>query len=118
MEKDYMKTAKELRDYLMTEAREPNEVLNPLEIYPRMEKINAWLSRLISPMIEAEVAYRTIVVALINSGETVSKAEAQGKITEEYKEWRKLQEVCKRGDEGIRILKKWSVALGEEYKRT
>ncbi len=89
-----------------------------LGIFMDCESINGMLSYLITPLAEAETEFRHKVFEYMEEGMSNAAAEAKAKAGKEYQEWRKLDMLYKRGDESVRILKKFKDNLEDEYKRT
>jgi hypothetical protein len=114
---DYEKEAKGLRD-LIAEARQYSRTTSPYDIFLTAESIIGTLAYLITPLMEAETAYRQIRATLIAGGESAASAEAKAKATEEYQKWRKLDLLYKLGEEQIKLLKKFQTNIEMEYKRS
>jgi hypothetical protein len=82
------------------------------------EEINGLLTYLVSPLAEAEHAYREIIIKAKAMGESMSAAEATGKASEEYLAFRKLELLYERGHETFVHTKKLMDTLNAESKRT
>jgi|ERR1051326_216373 hypothetical protein len=88
------------------------------EIFLSAESIVSGLAYLLSPMLDAEQAYRKLRQGYINDGMTAAAAEAHAKASDEYKFWRKLEGVYDLGEQQINLLKKFGPLLENEYKRS
>jgi hypothetical protein len=88
------------------------------EIFLSAETIVSGLAYLLSPMLEAEQAYRIKRQSHINDEMTAAAAEAHAKASDEYKYWRKLEGVYDLGEQQIQLLKKFGPLLEAEYKRS
>lgn len=81
------------------------------------EEINGLLTRLVSPLAEAESAYRAVVGRAKAMGESMASAEATGKASPEYLFFKKLEMYYERGQETFLHTKKLMDLLNAEQKR-
>ena len=98
-------------------AKQYSENNNLNQIFTDAESIIAILAYLIDPMLRAEQDYREKVVEYMVV-DSVAKAEAKAKSTEEYRKWKKLEMIYKLAEEQIKMLKKFRDKLQDEYNRS
>lgn len=102
---------------LTAQAKTYSRPFDAVELFALSEQINYWLAYFVKYLMEAESAYRQKVQKYVSEGLSVAGAEAKAKAEEEYLIWRKLDLTYKRGDEQIKLIKKFASLLGEEFKR-
>lgn len=88
------------------------------EIFSSAEMLIGSLAYLTGPIVEAESAYRNLVVSYLDKEMSHAEAEARSKASEEYKKWKKLESVKELAEHQINLLKKFQVDLGKEWTRT
>ena len=112
MEKDIKETSIMLRNEIAKAGQLASDV-DIHEVFLSAETIISCLAYLISPIAEMEQRYRQKVMDAMLSGSN-AKAEAHGKASEEYKEWRKHAALYKLGHEQILLLKRFRTDLALE----
>lgn len=75
------------------------------------------LSYLGSVEAELEVKYRRVIDEARKNGESIAAADVIGKASDEYLQFRKLQNLLVNGDRAYMFLKKFKDALDSEEKR-
>jgi hypothetical protein len=93
-----------------------SEVKNYSELFDGVEKLISNLAWLVSPLLEAEQAYRIKVLSYRKDGESVAGAEMKAKCDPEYLTWQKLRETRDLADAQIKVIKKFASLLQEEYR--
>lgn len=81
------------------------------------EALISSLAYLTGPKAELEQTYRKKVVHYISTGESVAKAEALAKASDEYKWYKKIEAIYQLGEEQIKILKRFKEDLAQELRR-
>jgi len=112
LERDIHETAIILRNEIARAGQLASDV-HIHEVFLSAETIISCLAYLISPIAEMEQRYRQKVMDAMLSGSN-AKAEAHGKASEEYKEWRKHAALYKLGHEQLMLLKKFRNDLAME----
>ena len=82
------------------------------------ETVNASLVFLADALIRFEQDYRKKLLEAEEAGSSHAKAENSAKLTDEYRKYKKLQIVYDRAEEHLKLLKKASDILNQEYRRT
>lgn len=122
MDNEYKKVAQ----HLVNEIGRAKELTNNVdmnEVFMSVEYIIADLAYLIKPLADLEQAFRKNVLdnmALIINEKPMSHAHAESmaKAGDEYKEWRKLDDLMELAREQIMVLKKFREDLAIEHKLT
>lgn len=103
---------------IIADAKKYTEVKDFHSLFMDAESIISTLAYLIGPLRDQEQKYRLLVVELKSTGESVSGAEAIAKASDEYKEFKKLEDVYELAQEQIMLLKKFKSDLELEYKHS
>ena len=87
------------------------------ELYETSEKLLNFRGYLTKYLFEAEARYRYEVKRIQDEDEkkSVARAEAEAKTTDEYREWRYLERIDKLADEQVRLVKKFTTRMEEEW---
>lgn len=88
------------------------------QVFLSAETIIGILAYLISPVQTLEQQYRQIILNNIATGDSVAKAEAKAKASQEYSDWKKMEKLCDLGHEQVLLLKKFANKLESEYDRS
>jgi len=115
-------TPEELNTYTilqeeLTRAKDYSQAGDFNSLFLGAETINAALAYLTDALIRYEQAYRLTILKFQEKGDSHAKAENKAKTLVEYQRYRKLSLIYERGEEQIKIIKKFRDVLGEEYKR-
>ena len=88
------------------------------ELFVAAETIISALASLIGPKLDLEQKYRQEIKQYIEEGDSVAKAEVKAKAGDNYKEWRKLENVYELGEMQTQMMKKFKDELQGEYRRS
>ena len=115
MDNEYKKVAQHLVNEI-GRAKELTGNVDMNEVFMSVEYIIADLAYLIKPLADLEQVYRKESLPL--GEESQAKAEARAKAGDNYKEWRKLDDLMKLAHEQIMVLKKFREDIAMEKKLT
>lgn len=99
-------------------ARQYSQNPTPHDLFISSETIVSCLASLVSPLMDAETAYRQKIKIYMEEGDSNAKAEGKAKAEQEYKDWKKLEMVFELAREQIQLIKKFGTMLNDEYKRS
>lgn len=88
------------------------------DLFMGAEGIISNMAWLVSPLLEAEQAYRIRVQSYRKDGESVAGATAKAQCDPEYLEYKKIQYVYDLADEQCKLIKKFADKLESEWNRT
>lgn len=81
------------------------------------ESIVGAMAWLVGPLMDAEQDYRKLIVQYMEAGDSHAKAETQAKVSESYKDYKKIQMAYDLAGEQVKLIKKFSDKLEDEYRR-
>lgn|SRR3990167_2124293 len=88
------------------------------ELFLSAENLISNLAFLVGPLMDAESKYRQKVQKYISEDISVAAAESKAKSEEEYVYWKKINLTYNLAEEQIRLIKKFSDKLSDEWNRT
>ena len=88
------------------------------EVFGSAETIIGLLAFLTGPLVEAEMAYRRLIVQFEDEGRSHASSEARARASDEYMIWRKMDSVKDLATEQLLLLKKFKEDLGKEWQRS
>lgn len=103
---------------LIAKSKNYSEVKDFNSLFLDAESIISSLAYLIGPLRDQEQEYRSLIVKFTDQGDSHAKAEAKAKASDEYKFFKKLEDVYELAKEQVMILKKFKGDLEAEYKRS
>lgn len=98
-------------------AKELSTTTDIHSVFMSVETIIGIMAYLISPLVVMESKFNTLVKQLESEGKSHASAETVAKTSEEYAEWKKVRLLYELGNEQVKVLKKFTQRLGEEYQR-
>lgn len=117
MNNDALDLAIELRKEI-GKAKDLTTTTNMNEVFSSAENIIGILAYLISPLVEKEQKYRSLVVIYEEEGMTHAKAEAKAKASTEYADWKKFEMLYDLAHQQVMLLKKFKDKLEDEHIRS
>ena len=115
--KKAIETAKDMLE-VIRQGKDHSKIKDYNTLFFDAESIVGAMAWLVGPMLEAEQDYRKLVIAYMESGDKHNAAETKAKVSDVYKDYKKIESAYKLADEQIKLLKKFASLLQDEYRRT
>ena len=95
-----------------------SKLQNYAELFEGAEGIISKLAWLVGPLLDAERDYRVRVQSYRKDGESVAGATAKAQCDDVYVNYKKIQYVYDLAEEQIKLIKRFSSKLEQEWNRT
>lgn len=114
---EQVQVLKDLKSQIYS-AQRYTEARNPHDLFIDAENIIGNLAYVSGIMLEFESQYRKLKVAEIEKGNSVAKAEAVAKASDEYVTWKKIESLHNLAIEQIRLIKKFQHVIETEHQNS